>query len=48
MEADGQVVRKGNAVTIALFVGLVAAKFVIGTVAYFAHIPTARVSARSW
>lgn len=38
MEQDGQVVRKGNAVTIALFVGLVAAKFALGTVAYFAHI----------
>ena len=38
MQPDGRVVRKGNALTICLFVGLVAAKFALGTVAYLAHI----------
>lgn len=37
-EADGRIFRKGNAVTIALFLALVASKFVLGTVAYFNHI----------
>ncbi len=37
--ADGpQVYSQGTAVTIGLFVGLVAAKFALGTVAYFAHV----------
>lgn len=38
MEADGRVVRRGNVLTIALFLGLIVAKFVLGTLAYFAHI----------
>ncbi len=38
MQPDGRVVRKGNAVTITLFLGLIAAKFALGTLAYFAHV----------
>ena len=38
MEPDGRIVRKGNLVTILLFVGLVAAKFVMGVLAYFEGI----------
>ena len=38
MESDGRIVRKGNAVTILLFVGLVAAKFGMGVLAYFKGI----------
>lgn len=38
MEQDGRVLRRGNLVTIALFVGLIVTKFAIGTVAYLTHI----------
>ena len=38
MEPDGRIVRKGNAVTILLFLGLVAAKFAMGMYAYFQGI----------
>ena len=38
MEQDGRIVRKGNLVTILLFVGLVAAKFAMGVLAYFQGI----------
>jgi hypothetical protein len=38
MEPDGRIVRKGNALTILLFVGLVAAKFAMGVLAYFKGI----------
>lgn len=38
MEPDGRIVCKGNAATIALFVGLVAAKFAMGVLAYFQDI----------
>ena len=38
MEPDGRIVRKGNLVTILLFVGLVAAKFGMGVLAYFKGI----------
>ena len=38
MQHDGRVVRKGNAITIILFLGLVGAKFALGTFAYFDHI----------
>lgn len=34
-DADGRIFRKGNALTISLFLALVASKFVLGTVAYF-------------
>src|ERR1700755_1351897 len=37
-DADGRVFAQGTATTIGLFVGLVAAKFALGTVAYFLHI----------
>jgi hypothetical protein len=37
-EADGRIFRKGNALTIGLFVALVASKFALGTVAYFTGI----------
>jgi hypothetical protein len=36
--ADGTVYSQGTALTIGLFLGLVVAKFVIGTAAYFLHI----------
>ena len=36
--ADGKVYSQGTALTIGLFLGLVAAKFAIGTGAYFLHI----------
>ncbi|HEY2280594.1 MAG TPA: hypothetical protein VGI00_19730 [Streptosporangiaceae bacterium] len=36
--ADGNVYSQGTVLTISLFLGLVAAKFVIGTAAYFLHI----------
>ena len=36
--ADGTVYSQGTALTIGLFLGLVAAKFAIGTAAYFLHI----------
>jgi hypothetical protein len=35
---DGRVLRKGTAVTIALFIGLVVAKFALGAVAYLTHV----------
>lgn len=38
VEADGRVLRQGTRVTVALFVGLVATKFALGTLAYFWHI----------
>lgn len=38
MEPDGRIVRKGNVVTILLFLGLVTAKFAIGVVCYFRGI----------
>lgn len=38
MESDGRIVRKGNFVTIALFLGLVVAKFAVGVIAYFREI----------
>jgi hypothetical protein len=38
MEADGRVLRQGTRVTVALFVGLVATKFALGTLAYFWHV----------
>lgn len=38
MQPDGRLVRKGNAVTIALFLGLIAVKFGLGTVAYLADV----------
>jgi hypothetical protein len=37
-EADGRVFSQGTAVTVALFLGLVAAKFGLGVVAYFENI----------
>jgi hypothetical protein len=36
--ADGKVYSQGTVLTIGLFLGLVAAKFAIGTGAYFLHI----------
>jgi len=36
--ADGHVYSQGTVLTISLFLGLVAAKFAIGTAAYFLHI----------
>ena len=38
MEPGGRIVRKGNAVTILLFLGLVAAKFGIGVLAWFTGV----------
>ena len=38
MRADGRAVRQGNAATITLFLGLIVAKFALGTLAYLAHI----------
>jgi len=38
MTPDGRIVRKGNIATILLFVGLVAAKFAMGVLAYFEGI----------
>lgn len=38
MEPDGRVVRRGNVTTVALFLGLIAAKFALGTVVYLTHI----------
>ena len=37
-EADGRIYSQGTVVTIGLFLGLIAFKFALGTVAYFAHI----------
>ena len=36
--ADGKVWRQGTALTVALFIGLIATKFALGTLAYFWHI----------
>ena len=36
--ADGRLWRRGTALTVGLFVGLIAVKFGLGTVAYFLHI----------
>jgi hypothetical protein len=36
--ADGHVYSQGTVLTISLFIGLVAVKFVLGTIAYFLHI----------
>ena len=38
VEADGRVLRQGTRVTVALFVGLVATKFALGTLANFWHV----------
>lgn len=38
VEADGRVMRKGTALTVSLFLGLIVAKFAIGTFEYFEHI----------
>jgi hypothetical protein len=38
MDADGRVWRKGNVKTVLMFLALVASKFVLGAVAYLAHI----------
>ena len=38
-EADGRILSQGTVITVGLFLGLIAFKFAIGTVAYFAHIP---------
>lgn len=38
MEPDGRIVRQGNAVTVLLFLGLVAAKLGLGVFSYFAGI----------
>ena len=45
---DGRVYSKGTPLTIGLFLGLVAAKFAIGTACYFLHISDDGGSARSW
>ena len=37
MQADGRVYRQGTVVTVALFLGLIAAKFALGTFAYLEH-----------
>jgi len=36
--ADGTVWRRGTALTVGLFLGLIAAKFALGTLAYFWHV----------
>jgi hypothetical protein len=38
VEADGRAVRRGTRLTVGLFLGLVAAKFALGTLAYFWHV----------
>ena len=38
LEADGRVLRQGTRVTVALFVGLIATKFALGTLASFWHV----------
>ena len=38
VDTDGRVLRQGTRVTVALFVGLIATKFALGTVAYFWHV----------
>jgi hypothetical protein len=37
-DGDGRVFAQGTRTTVALFVGLVAAKFALGTAAYFLHV----------
>ena len=37
-DVDGRIFRKGNALTITLFLALVASKFALGTVAYFTGV----------
>ena len=38
VDAGGRVLRQGTRVTVALFVGLIATKFALGTLAYFWHV----------
>ncbi|MET1007438.1 MAG: hypothetical protein ABWX96_17945 [Propionibacteriaceae bacterium] len=38
VDIDGRVLRQGTRVTVALFVGLIATKFALGTLAYFWHV----------
>jgi hypothetical protein len=38
MQADGRVFRQGTVVTVCLFLGLIAAKFALGTFAYLDHV----------
>lgn len=40
-EPDGRVYRQGTALTVGLFLTMLAAKFAMGTYAYLAHVPTA-------
>jgi hypothetical protein len=35
---DGRVLKQGTALTVGLFVGMIAVKFALGTWAYFAHV----------
>ena len=37
--ADGRIFTRGTSLTVGLFLGLVAAKFALGTVAYLSHTP---------
>jgi hypothetical protein len=38
VEPDGRVLRQGTVLTVSLFVGLIVAKFAIGTFEYFEHV----------
>jgi hypothetical protein len=38
VDADGRVLRQGTALTVSLFLGLIVAKFAIGTFDYFEHV----------
>jgi hypothetical protein len=38
MESDGRILRKGSALTVGLFLGMIAVKFALGAVASIAHI----------
>ena len=38
VESDGRVMRQGTVLTVSLFLGLIAAKFAIGTFEYFQHV----------
>lgn len=38
VESDGRVLRRGTVLTVSLFLGLILAKFAIGTFEYFEHI----------
>jgi hypothetical protein len=40
VEADGRVMSQGTALTVSLFLGLIAAKFAIGTFEYFEQVPS--------